>query len=60
MVELMCPWDANILTSHDFKLENLTPLVADLSKNLKVFYYPIGISASGQVSRKNSVKHLQV
>ena len=48
----MCPWDVNIVTSHDFKLEKYFPLVVDLFWNFKVQYYPVEISVHSQVSRE--------
>ena len=56
MVELTCPFDSNIASSHGFKSEKYAPLVADLSRRFKVFYYPIEISVRGQVSKSNKAR----
>ena len=56
MVELTCPWDSNIASSHDFKSEKYSPLVADLSRSFSVHYYPIEISVRGQVSKSNKAR----
>ena len=36
MVDLTCPWDLSVASSHDFKLEKYSPLVADLFHHFKV------------------------
>ena len=56
LLELTCPWDANIATSHTFKLEKYSPLVADLSRRYTVHYYPVEISVRGQVSKSNRAR----
>ena len=56
MVELTCPWDSNIASSHDFKSEKYSPLVADLSRHFRVHYYPVEISVRGQVSKGNRAR----
>ena len=56
MVELTCPYDSNIATSHVFKSEKYAPLVADLSRRFRVQYYPIEISVRGQVSKNNKAR----
>ena len=52
MVELTCPYDSNIVTSHTFKSEKYAPLVADLSRRFRVQYYPVEISVHSQLSRE--------
>ena len=56
MVELTCPWDGNIASSHDFKSEKYSPLVADLSRHYSVRYYPVEISVRGQVTKSNKAR----
>ena len=56
MLELTCPFDTNIERSHDFKREKYAPLVEDLSRNYKVFYFPIEVSVWGQVSKGNRAR----
>ena len=45
--ELTCPWDSNVQRSHDYKEEKYAPLVADLSRDFKVYNYSVEISARG-------------
>ena len=51
--ELTCPWDTNIVRSHDFKSEKYAPLIADLSRSRVVSFFPIEISARGQITKDN-------
>ena len=56
MVELTCPWDGNIASSHDFKSEKYSTLVADLSRHYNVHYYPVEVSVRGQVNKSNKAR----
>ena len=56
LLELTCPWDTNISRSHDFKEEKYAPLVADLSRDYKVFHFSIEVSVRGQVSKGNRAR----
>ena len=56
MMELTCPWDANVRRSHDFKQEKYAPLVADLSQRFNVFYFPIEVSVRGQITKENRAR----
>ena len=56
LVELTCPWDSNVASSHVFKSEKYSPLVADLSRHFRVHYYPIEISVRGQVTKENKAR----
>ena len=51
--ELTCPWDANIARSHALKSEKYAPLIADLSQRFVVSFYPVEVSARGQISKDN-------
>ena len=51
--ELTCPWERNITRSHNFKSEKYAPLITDLSQNKVVSFYPIEVSARGQVTKDN-------
>ena len=51
--ELTCPWDANIARSHAYKSEKYAPLIADLSQTRVVSFFPIEVSARGQLSKEN-------
>ena len=51
--ELTCPWDSNITRSHNFKSEKYAPLIADLSQCYVVSFYPIEVSARGQITKDN-------
>ena len=51
--ELTCPWDSNIQRRHAFKEKKYAPLIADLSRNYKVYNNSVEISARGQVSKQN-------
>ena len=53
LFELTCPWDTNIVRSHNYKSEKYSPLVADLSRNRIVSFYSIEISARGQITKEN-------
>ena len=53
LFELTCPWDSNIVRSHDFKSEKYAPLVADLSGNRIVHFFSVEVSARGQVTKEN-------
>ena len=54
--ELTCPWDSNIARSHNLKSEKYAPLVMDLSQRFVVSFYPIEISARGQVTKENRAR----
>ena len=56
ILELTCPWDGNIVRSHEFKREKYAPLVGDLSRSFNVFYFPIEVSVRGQVSKGNRAR----
>ena len=51
--ELTCPWDSNIVRSHNFKSEKYAPLVADLARTHIVSFFPIEVSVRGQISKEN-------
>ena len=51
--ELTCPWDTNIIRSHNYKTEKYAPLVADLSRTRVVSFFAIEVSARGQISKEN-------
>ena len=53
VLELTCPWDTNIARSHDFKQEKYAPLIADLSQSRIVSFFPVEVSARGQVTKEN-------
>ena len=54
--ELTCPWDSNIVRSHDFKSEKYAPLVADLSQRYVVSFFPVEVSARGQITKNNRTR----
>ena len=56
LLELTCPWDMNIERSHNYKEEKYAPLVADLSRNFKVFHFSIEVSVRGQISKGNRTR----
>ena len=47
ILELTCPWDANIDRSHEYKEERYSALVTDLSRFFRVRYYPVEVSVRG-------------
>ena len=51
--ELTCPWDRNINLSHNHKSEKYAPLITDLSSTKVVSFYPVEVSARGQVTKDN-------
>ena len=51
--ELTCPWDTNIDRSHSYKSEKYAPLIADLTSTRVVSFYPIEVSARGQITKGN-------
>ena len=53
VLELTCPWDNNIARSHNFKQEKYAPLVADLAQSRIVSFFPVKVSARGQVTKEN-------
>ena len=53
VLELTCPWDANIVRSHNFKAEKYAPLINDLSQRHVVSFFPVEVSARGHVSKEN-------
>ena len=53
ILELTCPWDANIARSHSYKTGKYSPLVADLSHTRVVSFFSIEVSARGQVTKEN-------
>ena len=56
LFELTCPWDSNIVRSHNFKSEKYAPLVADLSQTRVVSFFSIEVSARGQISKENRLR----
>ena len=56
LLELTCPWDANITRSHDYKQERYASLVTDLTRNFKVFHFSIEVSVRGQISKDNRAR----
>ena len=54
--ELTCPWDTYIARSHAHKSEKYAPLVADLSQRFIVSFYPVEVSARGQVTKENRAR----
>ena len=56
LLELTCPFDSNIASSHDYKQEKYAPLVADLSANFKVFHFSVEVSVRGQISKGNRAR----
>ena len=51
--ELTCPWDKNILRSHNFKTEKYASLIADLAQSRVVSFFCVEISARGQITKEN-------
>ena len=51
--ELTCPWERNIVRSHNFKSGKYSPLIADLSQSKVVSFFPVEVSARGQVTKDN-------
>ena len=51
--ELTCPWDTNIVRSHNYKSEKYAPLVADLSQTRVVSFFSVEVSARGQITKEN-------
>ena len=60
LFELTCPWDANIIRSHNYKEEKYAPLVADLSRSFKTFHFSFEVSARGQVTKSNRARIKQL
>ena len=54
--ELTCPWDTNIDRSHSHKEEKYAPLVADLSRDFRVFHFSFEVSARGQITKSNRAR----
>ena len=54
--ELTCPWDSNIVRSHDFKSEKYAPLITDLSQRYVVSFFPVEVSARGQITKNNRTR----
>ena len=53
LFELTCPWERNIDTSHEYKENKYAPIVADISRNYRVFHFSVEVSARGQVTNSN-------
>ena len=51
--ELTCPWDRNIVRSHNMKTEKYAPLIADLAQSYVVSFYAVEVSARGQITKDN-------
>ena len=56
LLELTCPFDTNIERSHNYKQEKYAPLVADLSRDFKVFQFSIEVSVRGQITKGNRAR----
>ena len=50
------PWDTNIVSSHDLKMNKYGPLIADLSREYKVEAYCFEVSVRGQLSKANKAR----
>ena len=51
--ELTCPWETNIDRSHTYKEEKYAPLIADLSRDFKVYSFSVEVSVRGQITKGN-------
>ena len=56
LFELTCPWESNIDRSHTFKEAKYAPLIADLSRDFRVFNFSVEISARGFITRQNRAR----
>ena len=56
LFELTCPFERNIDRMHAHKEDKYAPLVADLSRNFKVFNFSVEIAARGMVSKQNKAR----
>ena len=56
LFELTCPWDSNIVRSHEYKQDKYAPLIADLSRDFTVFQFSVEVSVRGQVSKGNRAR----
>ena len=53
ILELTCPWERNIEKDHEYKEQKYAPLVADLSRDYRVYQFSIEVSARGFISKEN-------
>ena len=56
LFELTVPWDTNVVSSHDLKVNKYGPLVNDLSREFRVESYCFEVSARGQLSKANKAR----
>ena len=53
LFELTCPWEQNIDRSHEYKENKYAPIVADMSRNYKVFHFSVEVAARGFISKQS-------
>ena len=56
LFELTCPWERNIDRSHEYKENKYAPIVADMSRNYKVFHFSVEVAARGFISKQNKAR----
>ena len=56
LFELTCPFERNIDRSHAYKEDKYAPLVADLSRDYKVFHFSVEVAARGMISKPNKAR----
>ena len=56
LFELTVPWDSNIDSSHELKVNKYGPLVNDLSHEFRVESYCFEVSVRGQLSKANKAR----
>ena len=56
LFELTVPWDTNIESSHNLKVDKYAPLVNDLGREYRVESYCFEVSVRGQLTRANKAR----
>ena len=56
LFELTCPWERNIDRSHEFKENKYAPIVADMSRNFRVYSFSVEVAARGLITKQNKAR----
>ena len=56
LLELTCPWERNIDRSHEFKENKYAPIIADMSREFRVFSFSVEVAARGLITKQNKAR----
>ena len=56
LFELTCPWERNIDRSHEYKENKYAPIIADMSREYRVFNFSVEVAARGLITKQNKAR----